>query len=175
MTRFMQPGGLRGRYRARCLIAALSVVAAGLAGCAATAPSGGSVGAPLAAPLPVLHRDDVAWLERATFGLDSGTLSEYLRLGRARYIERQLHPRTDGHDDADLPAPVAAQIEALDVSHLDVTRTLADLRARRLAIRLMTNGADKSAARKALNQQGNRLADAAIRRELLRAIYSPDQ
>ena len=39
----------------------------------------------------------------------------------------------------------------------------------------MPDGPDKDAARKALNERGNRLAYEAVRSELLRATYSPDQ
>jgi uncharacterized protein (DUF1800 family) len=39
----------------------------------------------------------------------------------------------------------------------------------------LADGADKQQARKALNEQGNKLAYQAIREELLRAVYSPSQ
>ena len=39
----------------------------------------------------------------------------------------------------------------------------------------MPDGADKEQARKALNDRGNKLAYEAIRRDLLRAVYSPAQ
>ena len=39
----------------------------------------------------------------------------------------------------------------------------------------MPDGADKEQARKALNDRGNKLAYEAIRRNLLRAVYSPAQ
>ena len=39
----------------------------------------------------------------------------------------------------------------------------------------MPDGADKEQARKELNESGNKLAYQAIRRELLRAVYSPSQ
>ncbi len=155
----------------RALLAgAVAVGTAAIAGCTAGAARRAGTSAATAAPLPVLRRDDVAWLERTTFGLDSRTLTEYERLGRSRYLERQLHPDGDA-----LPPSIAEQIEALDISHLDVRRTLAELRMRRMAIRAMPDGQDKLRARRDLNEEGNRLADEAIRRELLRAIYSPDQ
>ena len=43
-----------------------------------------------AAALPVFHREDVLWLERVTFGLDSASVAEYRRLGRERFLERQF-------------------------------------------------------------------------------------
>ena len=52
---------------------------------------------------------------------------------------------------------------------------LAEVNAQNKAINAMPNGPDKEQARKALNERGNKLAYEAIRRELLRAVYSPSQ
>ena len=123
-----------------------------------------------ATALPVLHRDDTLWLERVTFGLDSSSVAEYRRLGRERFLEGQLYSR-----DAALPAPIAAQINALEVSRADPERWLAELNAQYKTVNAMADGPDKEQARKALNDHGNKLAYEAIRRELLRAVYSPSQ
>jgi uncharacterized protein (DUF1800 family) len=123
-----------------------------------------------AAPIPVLQRDDALWLERVTFGLDSSSVAEFQRLGRERFLERQLSAR-----DTALPAPIAAQIGALEVSRADPRKWLADLNAQYKTINAMSDGPDKEQARKTLNDQGNKLAYEAIRRELLRAVYSPSQ
>jgi uncharacterized protein (DUF1800 family) len=58
---------------------------------------------------------------------------------------------------------------------LDPARSIADVNAEHKAINAMPDGPDKDAARKALNERGNRLAYEAVRSELLRATYSPDQ
>ena len=123
-----------------------------------------------AEPLPVLHREDTLWLGRVTFGLDSASVAEYRRLGRERFLEHQL----EAHDGA-LPAPIAAQINALQISHADPEKWLADLNAQYKTINAMPDGAGKEQARKTLNDHGNALAYEAIRRELLRAVYSPSQ
>lgn len=123
-----------------------------------------------AATLPELHREDMLWLERVTFGLDSATVADYQRLGRERFLERQLDA-----GDGVLPAPIAAQIAALEVSHAEPAQWLADVNARYKAINAMPAGPDKELARKALNDQGNKLAYEATRRDLLRAVYSPSQ
>jgi uncharacterized protein (DUF1800 family) len=137
-----------------------------LAACAASTRSGS---APTAA-LPVLRREDVLWLQRVSFGLDSAGIAEYRRLGRARYLERQLRP-----GDLPLPPPIATEIAALGVSHVDAAAVLADVSARHKAIRAMPDGPDKEQARKALYEEGNKLANEAVRRDLLRAVYSPAQ
>ena len=122
------------------------------------------------AALPVLRREDTLWLERLTFGLDSASVAEYRRLGRERFLERQLVA-----GDASLPTPIAAQIAALEIAHADPARWLAEVNDGYKTINLMPDGADKEQARKTLNDHGNKLAYEAVRRELLRAVYSPNQ
>jgi uncharacterized protein (DUF1800 family) len=129
----------------------------------ATAPPAGGT-------LPVFRREDVLWLERVTFGLDSSSVAEYQRLGRERFLDRQLEG-----SDSTLPPAVSGALESLEVAHADPERWIADVNARHKAINAIPDGADKEEARKALNQQGNKLASEAIRRELLRAVYSPSQ
>lgn len=136
----------------------------------ACAGSGSKHPAPAAAAPPILHREEVQWLERATFGRDSATLAEYRRLGRKGYLDRQL----DGHDDP-LPPPIATLIGGLGASRADPMRMLADVNAQNKSINAMPNGPDKEQARKAFNDGGNKLANEAIRRELLHALYSPSQ
>jgi len=122
-----------------------------------------------AAALPVFHRDDMLWLERVTFGLDSVSVAEYRRLGRERYLDRQLASQ-------DLPPPpIAAAIDSLEVTHADTLQLLIEVNTQNKAINAMPDGADKEQARKALNDRGNELAYEAARRELLRAVYSPSQ
>lgn len=154
----------RSRRAPACLsaVAGLSTVLL-LAGCATPVSH-------TAAPLPVLHREDTLWLERVSFGLDTETVADYRRLGRERFLDNQLHPH-----DVMLPAPVAAEIAALEVTHADPAQWLAGLNARRKAINAMSDGPDKEQARKAFNDRGNKLAYEAIRRDLLRAVYSPAQ
>jgi uncharacterized protein (DUF1800 family) len=122
-----------------------------------------------AAALPVVKRQDMLWLERVSFGIDSESVAELHRLGRERFLERQLQGR-----DA-LPAPVTAELASLEIAHLDPAGAIADVNAEHKAINEMPDGPDRDAARKALNEHGNRLAYEAVRSELLRATYSPDQ
>jgi uncharacterized protein (DUF1800 family) len=169
----MDTGGGRldtgdGRRRSSRLIAGLAALALG--GCATTGGQGASATHAAAAPMPVLHREDILWLERESFGLDSASLAAYRRLGRERYLDRQLQAQ-----GARLPAPIGAQIDALQVSHLDAEQVLADLGAQRKTINAMPDGPDKEQARKSLNDAGNKLAYEAARRDLLRAVYSPAQ
>jgi uncharacterized protein (DUF1800 family) len=123
-----------------------------------------------AMPLHPMRREDTLWLERTSFGLDSASVESYRQLGRERFLDRQLHPGAD-----ELPAPIAADIAALEISHADPAKWLVDVNAQYKLINAMPDGADKEQARKALNDRGNKLAYEAIRRDLLRAVYSPAQ
>ena len=64
-----------------------------------------------------LSQEDTEWLDRVTFGLDTATVASYRDLGRRRFLEAQLHPKTDA-----LPQPIAAQIAAIDVPGRDRSR-----------------------------------------------------
>jgi uncharacterized protein (DUF1800 family) len=122
------------------------------------------------APLHPLRRGDTLWLERTSFGLDTENVADYRRLGRERFLDRQLHPAP-----AELPAPIAAQIAGLEITRADPVQAIAGINAQYKVINAMPDGPDKEQARKALNDRGNKLAYEAIRRELLRAVYSPAQ
>jgi uncharacterized protein (DUF1800 family) len=160
------------RIRARLGAALAALPAALLLACTGAAPraSAPDPAHAAAAALPVLHREDMLWLERVTFGLDSASVSDYRRLGRERFLDEQLDAR-----DTALPAPITAQIGALEVSHADPVKWLTEVNAQYKTINALPDGPDKEQARKVLNERGNKLAYEAIRRDLLRAVYSPSQ
>ena len=139
-----------------------------LAGCG-SAPRP-ATGAAEASATPVLERKDALWLERVEFGLDSTSVEQFRRLGRERFLDAQL-----AAPERPLPAAVGAQIDALEIAHLDPQRTLAEVAAEYKSINAMPDGVDKEQARKRLNDRGNRLAYEAQRRLLLRALYASDQ
>jgi uncharacterized protein (DUF1800 family) len=145
------------------------VLSALLIACAAPGnrPQSGVQSAPALRPM---QRQDVLWLEQVDFGLDEASVNAYRRLGRERFLDAQL-----GERDAPLPAPIAARIAAMDITHADPAQSIAEVRAQYKNINTMPEGADKEQARKALNDHGNKLAYEAISRDLLRAVYSPAQ
>lgn len=152
--------------------AVLAGVTAFLVACAAPAPrtAAGAQKAVTAMPLPTLRREDVLWIDRIGFGLDSQIVADYRRFGRERLLAQQLDARNNT-----LPAAIASQINTMDVSHVDPARRLADIQAGYKSINAMPDGAEKEQARKTLNDAGNKVAYEAIRRDLLRAVYSPSQ
>jgi len=117
-----------------------------------------------------LSREDVQWLDRVTYGPTTATVEEYLRLGRRRFLDEQLHPR-----DVRLPQPAAAQIDALDISHSSNTDLLATVFKEHQRINALADEMQQQVQRKALNERGNKLAYEAARDQILRAIYSPAQ
>ncbi|HWW21725.1 MAG TPA: DUF1800 family protein, partial [Steroidobacteraceae bacterium] len=140
--------------------------------CASQAPRPRSDIRPAASPeaLTNLRRQDALWLERVGFGVDSVMVKDYRRLGRTRWLDQQL-----GAHDETLPPAIAAQLQNMEVSHLDAQHLLADVQARQKAINAMADGPDRESARRTLNDSGNRAAYDSIRRQLLRAVYSPNQ
>ena len=121
-------------------------------------------------PAPGADLADAAWLERLTYGVNGSTLADYGHLGRVAFLDLEL-----GQRPSPLPAAVAADIEALEITHADPVKLLADVNAEYKRINLLTDGPDKEQARKVLNDRGNQLAYEAARRHILRAVYSPAQ
>jgi hypothetical protein len=68
--------------------AALTLTAAGFC-CLTAAPT------PAADGGKPLSRDDIVWLQRIGFGIDSAELSDYRKLGRVRFFDEQLADRRD--------------------------------------------------------------------------------
>ena len=117
-----------------------------------------------------LSRQDIQWLDRVTYGPSTGTVNEYLKLGRRRFLDEQLHPK-----NLRVPQPAADEIDALEISHEDGAELLAYVNRENQRINAITDDAQKQTERKALNDKGNKLAYEAARREILRALYSPAQ
>lgn len=159
----------------RLVLYALISLAMSACGAQARPDRGADATAPLAAPGNLhgqpLHRDDIAWLQRISFGIDSAQAASYRELGRARYLDRQL---AAGGSDT-LPAPVAGLIGSYEAINTPAAQLVAQLRDEQQRIRDMPDGDDKIAAKKALQEHGQNLALQAQQAELLRAVYGSDQ
>src|SRR5882724_2121823 len=105
-----------------------------------------------------LSRQDIQWLDRVTYGPTTATVDEYLKLGRRRFLNEQLHP-----ENVRLPQPAAEQIAALEISHNSNAEVLAAVFKEQQRINALTDEAQKQKDRKALNDRGNRLAYEAAR------------
>src|ERR1700722_13492750 len=90
--------------RARCLAA----LAAGiLVGCASTPQTAAKAA----------NAADMPWLARLTFGVNSGVLAQYQKLGRNGFLEAQLRGA-----DEHLPDAVAQDLAQLPLGESDATR-----------------------------------------------------
>src|ERR1700676_4466855 len=93
-----------------------------------------------------LSRQDIQWLDRVTYGPTTATVDDYLKLGRRRFLNEQLHPK-----DARLPEQAATQIAALEISHDSNAEVLATVFKEQQRINALTDEAQKQRDRKALN------------------------
>jgi len=133
----------------------------------------GSAAVAWASGVAALKHDDLLWLNRITYGADSATVAEYVRLGRSRFLDDQLRARSE-----QLPPDVAEQIQRLAISDEAENAPKARLAAiedENRRINGLTDEGEKQAARKALNDLGNTVAYEAARRHILRALYSSAQ
>ncbi len=117
-----------------------------------------------------LSREEILWLDRITYGPSTATMDRYLKLGRRRFLDEQLHPK-----DVRFPPTVTTEIDALEISHRDAAELLVYVSKENQRINALTDDTQKQVDRKALNDKGNKLAYEAARREILRALYSPAQ
>lgn len=110
------------------------------------------------------------WLDRVSYGVDTASVARYRALGRDKFLTEQL----SGTDPA-LPPAVTSQIANMAISRMDGSSLLREATDETRQINTMPDGPDKEQARKSLADRGNLYANEAIRRELLRALYSPAQ
>lgn len=113
-----------------------------------------------------LRHDDIRWLQRATFGLDSSTLESYRQLGRQRWLDRQLDDRNDS-----LPPQISALIASYPALRTPPADLLAQAAQARRELQSMPDGDAKTAARKKLQKDAHELSLQARQAELLHAIY----
>ena len=135
--------------------------------------------APLACPMPAcaqggkaLTADDIAWLRRDGFGLDSATIERYRELGRTRFLDEQLA----GGDDP-LPPAVAPLIDSYEAFNTTPARLVADYRNEQQKAKDV-DAADanaKAMAKKDVQKYRRDLYKQSEEVELLRAIYGRNQ
>jgi len=122
-------------------------------------------------PGTAITRDDLAWLRRDGFGVDSADVARYRALGRDGLLDEQLADRVHGQ----LSPPVAALIHGYEALRTPQPQLLAGLYDAQQQIKAMPAGPDKDTANKALQQHGNQLMQEARQTELLQAAYGPNQ
>jgi uncharacterized protein (DUF1800 family) len=138
-------------------------IAMTLASTALTAPADARAAVPLA-------RDDIAWLQRASFGLDSASIARYRLLGRMRFLDEQLSGR-----EAPLPAPINTIINSFEVINTPPDQLLAGYRQRKQQFKNAPLGPAKDAAKTTLQQYSRKLSAEDAQVMLLHAIYGSNQ
>ena len=115
--------------------------------------------------------DDIAWLRRDSFGLNTAAVAQYRSLGRKQLLTRQLN---DQLGDT-LSAPITAQIDSYEAFHTSLDQLLTSLQQEQQQLRSMPDGPEKQAANKAIQAHGNQVGLEAQQAALLHAIYGPNQ
>jgi uncharacterized protein (DUF1800 family) len=114
---------------------------------------------------------DALWLDRLSFGASSSDLAQVQAQGRTAWLDRQLQPTAQPA----LPDAARAQIQALAVQQDALPALVQRLEAQRKAADALTDDAAKAEAQKSYQQALTKLAREASTRQLLNALYSPNQ
>lgn len=112
--------------------------------------------------------EDLRWLGRVTWGVDSATLAQYQVLGRDAYLEEQL---TSAAKDA---PELAAQLVTLPLLGRSAAELLIAARAEQQRINALTDEDDKRRARGEERRAANEAVLQAAQRQLLRNLYSQE-
>ncbi|MFC5740817.1 DUF1800 domain-containing protein [Dyella tabacisoli] len=118
-----------------------------------------------------LSSEDIAWLRRDGFDLDSASVEHYRAVGRSRFLDEQL----DSHTPDNLPPEIAALISSYEAVRTPPEQLLAAQEEEQKRIKSMPDGDAQVAARKAEQQHANDLLQQAQQTELLRAVYGSNQ
>jgi len=118
-----------------------------------------------------LPAEDVALLERLTWGISSATVAQFKRLGRDRWLDEQL--AADG--ETILPERAQEQIDALAALKAPLLKTVSAKDQEIRAANQLEDPDQRAAARRAYQQSLSDIARQAAAREILRALYSPRQ
>ena len=115
-----------------------------------------------------LTADDLRWLDRVTFGIDSQMVTRYRAIGRSRFLDEQLRP-----PDGDAPE-LAADLAAIATIKPTASALLKAARDEQQRINALPED-ERQAARMAANQAAGAVLYDTTKRHLLRALYSPSQ
>ena len=118
-----------------------------------------------------LTRDDLTWLRRDGFGVDSADVARYRQLGRAGLLDAQLVDRVPGAP----PPPVTGLIHGFEAVRTPMPQLLAALHDAQEQAKALPAGPERDAANKAWQKHGYELMQQARQAELLQAVYGPNQ
>jgi uncharacterized protein (DUF1800 family) len=131
----------------------------------------GIAAALIAAPAVAAKPDDIAFLNRMSWGANAADAETIRTSGATRWFEDQLRMPAD----MPLPQPIAAQIAAMRISGETMPALVVEAEAEAAAAKAITDPDQRKAANQARQQKLGSLKREAQARSLLRDIYSPAQ
>ncbi len=118
-----------------------------------------------------LDTQHYAAVNRLTWGANTTTMRAMSSMGWRAWLDAQLKPV----DRPVLPASVQAQIDAFTISQRSLQAIVSDIEAQRRASDGAASDEGKQAKRKAYQETLQHLGQEAMKRSLLRSLYSPAQ
>jgi uncharacterized protein (DUF1800 family) len=122
-------------------------------------------------PVKTLSPADLAFIDRVTWGANESTATEFLALGRDRWLDRQLHPAPKDR----LPAAAQAIIDAMPITKQPLPEIAWPLTSQQRNANQIQDQEQKRVLQQTFQQDLNELGRQAATRSLLRDLYSPDQ
>ncbi|WP_066684840.1 DUF1800 domain-containing protein [Caulobacter sp. CCH9-E1] len=122
-------------------------------------------------PAAAGETDNLAFINRLTWGQTTQDAADINRLGRDRWLKRQLRPT----GPARLPPEVQARIDALRISRESMAQIAVTMDAENRAATKLQDPTARQAAQQAYGKAMADLKQQAAARSLLRDLYSPHQ
>jgi uncharacterized protein (DUF1800 family) len=122
-------------------------------------------------PEIALSSEDLAFLNRVTWGANASSARLLAQLGRSAFLDQQLRPPQRDR----LPPEVQAQIDALSISRTPAAELAFSLERQRREANEISDTEQKRQARRAYREASAQVGREAAARSLLRDLYSPDQ
>ncbi|WP_430649920.1 DUF1800 domain-containing protein [Bradyrhizobium tropiciagri] len=117
-----------------------------------------------------LAAQDIALLDRLTWGVNASSAAHLREIGSERWLQEQLHPAGSA-----LPAAVQKQIEAMPDVHRFPFDIAASFDQQGKSANQVADPEQKKAAQQVYQQAMNDRARQAAARTILHALYAPDQ
>jgi len=130
-----------------------------------------AAGAPPNSDIVALSPQDIAFLNRVTWGVNTSSAKEFLALGADGFLERQLHPVAADS----LPPQAQAEIDAAGESKKPIEALAIESDQQGRAANAITDPELRQAAQRVLQENLNKMGREAATRALLRDLYSPAQ
>jgi len=125
----------------------------------------------VAARAAELGPNDLALLDRLTWGVNASSAEHVRTIGTERWLQEQLHPAAN----AALPQAVMVQIEAMSDVHKFPFDIAVGFEAQAKSANQVADLDQRRAAQQVYQQAMNDRAKQAGARTILRALYAPDQ